>query len=189
MCAVREGLEEALGVKDSDCNNGRSTKAQLLRSIFDPLLDDDAVEAVSSAAQSMSQEGRDALGWELQFVAESNFYTENVKTAKESLENLVKDLPDWIRELLRVLNEILTIVGRMRPKTSPAIPLLHGPRPRFGASGGCALLHVRQRVYSDMEEAGCRLQRARIAGRAVYELVFPDEVLYHALDVKKDRIL
>ena len=73
------------------------------------------MEVVSSAAQKMSQRGREALGWELQFVAESNFYTENAKTAKESLEDLVEGLPDRIRKLLRVLNEILTIVGRMRP--------------------------------------------------------------------------
>ena len=44
-------------------------------------------------------------------------------------------------------------------------------------------------VLSNMEEADCRLQRVRTAGRAVYELVFRDEVLEDALDDSRGPVL
>ena len=113
MEAVRTGLRQTLNVDEHEYSEGRSTAARLLRSMFDTLLSPDAVETINCIArQNMSQQGLEALGLELQFLADREFNPENAGTAKDSIEELIGELPGWIREPLHVLNEILKIVGR-----------------------------------------------------------------------------
>ena len=116
MSAVKNGLRQKL--RDSKFRSERwgnepSTKEQLLDSIFEPLMCSKALEAIGCVArENVSKDGHAALGWELQYLAEGEFDPENAKVAKDSIEDLIgKKLPDWVREPLHILNEVLKIAG------------------------------------------------------------------------------
>ena len=90
----------------------------MLRSVFTHLEGKEETAQVSRAAsEHLSSEGKTALGWELQYVAETidnkdgdGDGLDNAKTAKDSIEKMLgRKLPQKIKDLLEVLNEILKI--------------------------------------------------------------------------------
>lgn len=92
----------------------QTVASRMLEHVFFYLEDPKEIIGVSeAAAEALSPEGKVALGWELQFVAESDpLRLEDAKTAKDSIEELIGPvLSTKIKNLLKILNEILKIVG------------------------------------------------------------------------------
>jgi hypothetical protein len=107
----------------------------LLDRVIDSLLKDDAMTAVRQAVdtENRSTDGEQIttfLGNELQFfnslvksydaAMNSTQLSESAadealgagKTIKESLEGLLESLPKWIKKILKVLNELLSLIGK-----------------------------------------------------------------------------
>ena len=116
---VREVLQQQLGVPPRSYRHpveleDQPVASRMLGHVFLHLEDPKEIAHVSAAAsETLSQEGKVALGWELQFVAESDpLKLEDAKTAKDSIEELIGPrLREKIKDLLKVLNEILKIVS------------------------------------------------------------------------------
>ena len=89
---------------------------KMLEEVFGPLLKPKGVDRVVKDASNLIPSVRAALVSELEYLTtkwgEEGFDAAEAKTAKDSLHKLLKRwLPQWIQDLLDILNEILTIVA------------------------------------------------------------------------------
>ena len=113
---VRHGLSVGLAHRDIEERGVQDAANRMLASVFEPLSNEDNIDAVVHATRFLSLEGRTALTDELGYLAtywtEAGFKPKEAKTAKDSLEKLLgRRLPRRIRDLLHILNEILSIVN------------------------------------------------------------------------------
>ena len=103
-----------------------ATLEQLLRETIAALQEDDALTQIELAAdrtyksapkaamllqKEFSYITEKSLGRVVSDAAEGDEALEDAKTGKDSLEDILEDIPGWLKKLLKVLNEILSLIS------------------------------------------------------------------------------
>ena len=92
-----------------------SHTAEFIRATIQPLLEDDAVREVVACAGELDSSVGKALEAELKYFNSryeepSAFDSDDATTAKNSIEDLLPNLPKKIKDLLTVLNQLLKLI-------------------------------------------------------------------------------
>ena len=127
---IRNGLLCKVGVRDRDYKIYRDRpenppydyrrpdkihSVEFIRVTIEPLLENGSVEQFMSAARCLPEQVATALEAELnyfnkEYAEPDKFNSEDAKTIKDSLEDLIEGLPGWIKKLLKALNELLDLI-------------------------------------------------------------------------------